>query len=44
MLSKTSNTFFIRERKNHQYEGNGYLLKICSSCKKTDKLRAPRSK
>jgi len=25
---------FIRERKNLQYEGNGYLQKICRSCKK----------
>jgi len=33
--------FFIRERKNLQYEGTGYLQKICRSCKKTDKLRAP---
>jgi len=26
------------------YEGNGYLQKICRSCKKTEKLRAPCSK
>jgi len=25
---------FIREWKNLQYEGNGYLQKICRSCKK----------
>ena len=24
---------FIRERKNLQYEGNGYLQKVCRSCK-----------
>ena len=27
----------IRGRKILQYEGNGYLQKICHSCKKTDK-------
>jgi len=25
---------FVRERKNLQYEGSGYLQKICRSCKK----------
>ena len=34
-LSKTSIILsFIRERKNLQYEGSGYLQKICHSCKK----------
>jgi len=33
-LSKTSNTFFLSEKKELQYECNGYLQKICRSCKK----------
>jgi len=32
---------FYQRKKNLQYKGNGYLQKICRSCKKTDKLREP---
>jgi len=35
---------FIRKRNNLQYDGNGYLQKICRSFKKIDKLRPPCTK
>jgi len=32
---------FYQRKKNLRYGGNGYLQKICRSCKITGKLRAP---
>jgi len=33
-MSKTFNIFFVRERKNLQYEGNGYLQRSVAVAKK----------